>query len=128
MSQLKTFIIKSVALWKAFHFTQKEGLMKLIRSIFGRRQFLIAFVSSTLSLILGKFAKAFDLIFYTSSAVVFGKHESGEKRPLKGIVVYYSGTGNTAKIAGAIYRAMNSVIACDIALIKKCKTLGHIQV
>ena len=36
-------------------------------------------------------------------------------------MVYYSGTGNTAKIAGAIYRVMKSVIACDVAPIKNVK-------
>ena len=39
---------------------------------------------------------------------------------MKGIVVYYSGTGNTAKIAKAIYKGMKDVMeVCDIAPIKK---------
>jgi len=38
---------------------------------------------------------------------------------VKGIVVYYSGTGKTAKIAKAICRGMQSGIECDIAPLKK---------
>ena len=38
---------------------------------------------------------------------------------MKGIVVYYSATGNTAKIAKAIHRGMKAVIECDIAPLKK---------
>jgi menaquinone-dependent protoporphyrinogen IX oxidase len=38
---------------------------------------------------------------------------------MKGIVVYYSGTGNTAKIAKAIHRGLQTGIACDIVPLKK---------
>jgi ferredoxin/flavodoxin len=38
---------------------------------------------------------------------------------VKGIVVYYSATGNTARIAKAIHRGMKAVIECDIAPLKK---------
>ncbi len=38
---------------------------------------------------------------------------------MKGIVIYYSATGNTAKIAKAIHTGMKNVIECDIAPIKK---------
>ena len=38
---------------------------------------------------------------------------------MKGIVVYYSATGNTAKIAQAIHRGMKKVITCDVAPLKK---------
>ena len=34
---------------------------------------------------------------------------------MKGIVVYYSATGNTKKIAKAIHRGMKDVIECDVA-------------
>lgn len=53
---------------KNFYVTYKERLMNLIRSLLGRRQFLIAFVGSTLSLAFGGVAKAFDLIFQTGRA------------------------------------------------------------
>lgn len=39
---------------------------------------------------------------------------------MKGIVVYYSGTGNTQKIAKAIHKGMETVLEkCDIASVKK---------
>jgi menaquinone-dependent protoporphyrinogen IX oxidase len=38
---------------------------------------------------------------------------------MKGIVLYYSATGSTAKIAKAIHRGMKEVMECDIASIKK---------
>ena len=49
---------------------------------------------------------------------------------MKGIVVYYSGTGNTAKIAKAIHRGMKKVIECDISSIKKIdpKEMGKYDV
>ena len=38
---------------------------------------------------------------------------------MKGIVVYYSGTGNNYKIARAIHRGMKEIIDCDIATVKE---------
>ena len=38
---------------------------------------------------------------------------------MKGIIVYYSATGSTQKVAKAIHRGMKEVIECDIAPIKK---------
>jgi Fe-S-cluster-containing hydrogenase component 2/flavodoxin len=51
---------------------------------------------------------------------------------MKGIVVYYSGTGNNHKIARAIHRGMKEVIECDVATVKevapkdmvKCDLIG----
>jgi ferredoxin/flavodoxin len=95
--------------------------MSLIRSLLGRRQFLISFVISNVTLAFGSIARAFDLIFQTAAAMATDKPRTSERKSLKGIVVYYSATGNTAKIAGAIYRGMKSVIACDVAPIKNVK-------
>ncbi|MDB9823277.1 hypothetical protein OAC89_06230 [Deltaproteobacteria bacterium] len=95
--------------------------MNLIRSLLGRRQFLTAFVSSTLMLAFGRVARAFDLIFQTSEAKASEKPGTDKQKSLRGIVVYYSGTGNTAKVANAIYRGMKSVIACDVAPVNKMK-------
>jgi formate hydrogenlyase subunit 6/NADH:ubiquinone oxidoreductase subunit I len=40
---------------------------------------------------------------------------------MKGVVVFYSATGNTGKVAKAIHRGMKGVIGdCDIAAIKNC--------
>ncbi|MDB9822589.1 hypothetical protein OAC89_02705 [Deltaproteobacteria bacterium] len=93
--------------------------MNVIRSLLGRRQFLIAFTSSTLTLAFGRVAKALDLLFQTDVAEASDKPVSSERRPLRGIVVYYSATGSTAKVASAIYRGIKSVIPCDVAPIKK---------
>lgn len=88
--------------------------MKLIRSLLGRRQFLVSFLSSFLALVFGRVSRAFDRLFQPGSA-----RASEKKKPLKGIVVYYSGTGNTAQIANALYKGMKSVIDCDVAPIDK---------
>ncbi|MDB9822845.1 flavodoxin domain-containing protein [Deltaproteobacteria bacterium] len=104
--------------------------MNLIRSLLGRRQFLIAFVSSTMALAFGRFGKAFDLLFQTSVAKASDKPGSVESKPLKGIVIYYSATGSTAKIANAIYKGIKSVIPCDVAPVKKMdpKEMGKYDV
>jgi len=83
--------------------------MSVLRLLMGRRQFLIGSASSVLALGLGKVARAIDAIFQTKIA----------KKPARGIVVYFSGTGNTASIAKAIHRGMNSVIPCDVIQITK---------
>jgi formate hydrogenlyase subunit 6/NADH:ubiquinone oxidoreductase subunit I/flavodoxin len=46
---------------------------------------------------------------------------------MRGIVVYYSATGSTAKIAKAIHRGMRETIECDIAPLKKTdpQTMGQ---
>lgn len=93
--------------------------MNLIRSILGRREFLVAFMSSALSIIFGRAVKLFGPFFKTGVAKASEKSLTGEKKPLKGIVVYYSGTGNTARAANALWRGMKSVIPCDVAPIKK---------
>jgi ferredoxin len=95
--------------------------MNLLRSIFGRRQFLFAFISSVPALAFGRAANAFDLLFKSGVARASQKTVAGEKKALKGIVVYYSATGNTARIANGLYQGMRSVIACDVAPIKKVK-------
>ena len=90
--------------------------MNLLRSFLGRRQFLIAFVSSALGLAFGRVARAFDLFFKRGVARAADESSgTGGRKPLRAIVVYYSGTGNTAKIAGAIHRGIKSVIPCDIS-------------
>ena len=69
----------------------------------------------------GRAARAFDLLFQTGPAKASEKPAAGEKKALKGIVVYYSASGNTAQVADAIYKGMKSVIACDVAPINKIK-------
>ena len=43
---------------------------------------------------------------------------------MKGIVVYYSATGSTARIAKAIHQGMKEVIECDIAPVKEIDPKG----
>jgi len=95
--------------------------MSLIRLLLGRRQFLTAFLSSAITLVFGGVARAFELIFQTHTAKASEKQTTGVKKALEGIVVFYSGTGNTAQVADAVYKGMKSVIACDVATIKQVK-------
>jgi flavodoxin/Fe-S-cluster-containing hydrogenase component 2 len=89
--------------------------MGLINSFIGRRQFLIASITSTAALGLGKVTNLLGPISARGSE----REGAKGKKSLKGIVVYYSATGSTGKVAGAIYRGMKSVIDCDVAPIKK---------
>jgi hypothetical protein len=88
--------------------------MSLIRSLIGRRQFLIAFISSFTALAFGRFTKVFGLMF---KEVVARASES--TKPLKAVVVYYSAAGATDQYAGATHRGMKSVMECDVAPQKK---------
>ncbi len=91
--------------------------MNLISSILGRRQFLRVFAGSAAALALGKGAKAPGFSGMTAKAAE--KQASAGEKSLKGIVVYYSATGSTAKVAKAIHRGMKTAIDCDIAPINK---------
>jgi len=42
-----------------------------------------------------------------------------ERKPHRGIGIYYSGTGNSAKVANLIYKGMKSVIVCDVSTKKR---------
>jgi flavodoxin/ferredoxin len=83
--------------------------MNLIRLFLGRRQFLFTFISSILAMVTGRSTRAAE------------KPAAAGKKALRGMVLYYSGTGNTAQVADAIYKGMKSVIACDVAPIDKLK-------
>jgi ferredoxin/flavodoxin len=95
--------------------------MSLIRMLLGRRQFIAASLSSALMLFFGRIASAFDMIFKTDQAKAAEKPLAGGKKSIKGIVVFYSSTGNTAQIANALYKGMKSVIPCDVATVKQVK-------
>ena len=95
--------------------------MKIIRSLLGRRQFLFAFISSALTMALGRFARAAEQLFPRGAAKASSKPAAGEKKPLRGVVVYYSASGNTAQVANSLWRGMRSVIPCDVAPINKIK-------
>lgn len=94
--------------------------MSLVRWYFGRRRFLIALLSFPILLILKRISNSFGIMFRTGSAMGSDNMlESPANRSPKGIVVYYSATGNTGMIAGAIYSGMKSVMPCDVAPFEK---------
>jgi flavodoxin/ferredoxin len=91
------------------------GEMGFINSLIGRRQFLVASAASVAALTLEKLTKGLGL----ASSFATEKPDSQGKRALRGCVVYYSATGSTGKVAGAIHRGMKKVMECDIAPLKK---------
>lgn len=97
--------------------------MSLIRSLYRRRQFLLtflgSFVTAAMSLIKWRVSGAVDLLLRTGTATASEPPAPGEERLPRGVVAYYSGTGNTAQIADAIWRGMSSVIPCDVATVNK---------
>lgn len=95
--------------------------MSLIRLLLGRRQFLVASLTSALALVFGRAGRAFDLFFKTGTARASEKTGSSGKKDIRGIVVFYSATGNTAQVANALYKGMKSVIKCDVATVKQIK-------
>jgi ferredoxin/flavodoxin len=79
---------------------------------FGRRQFLGAMAGSVALLPLRK-------ILSQGKAMAQGSAGSAGSKPLKAVIVYYSATGCTAKIAKAIHRGMKSSMDCDLLKVKK---------
>jgi flavodoxin/ferredoxin len=93
--------------------------VRFISLLLGRRQFLIAFIGSALVLVFNRLGKAFNLLFQSGPAQASNNPSISHRKNPKGIVVYYSATGSTGKIAGAIHRGMKSIIECYVAPIKK---------
>jgi flavodoxin/ferredoxin len=89
--------------------------MGLINSLIGRRQFLVASAASVAAMTLGKLTKVLGL----TSSFASEKQDPQGKSALRACVVYYSATGSTGKVAGAIHRGMKKVMECDIAPLKK---------
>jgi flavodoxin len=98
---------------------RREEIMNVIRSLLGRRQFLIALISAAVMSAVRRMAKVFGVDLKGGVAPASAAPAAGGTRELRGCVVYYSATGSTGKIAGAIHRGMKSVMACDVAPIKK---------
>jgi flavodoxin/Fe-S-cluster-containing hydrogenase component 2 len=88
--------------------------MNLLNSLMGRRKFFAASLASILSILFGK-----TLRVSGADPLKGAVKDSSVGKRLKGCVVYYSATGSTGKIAGAIHRGMKSVMDCDIAPLKK---------
>lgn len=95
--------------------------MKIIHSLSGRRQFLIAAVVSALAPASAGISRILGLSSRESIAQASEKPDDGEKKGLKAVVVYYSATGSTAKVANAIHKGIQSVMQCDVAPVKKIK-------
>jgi len=76
---------------------------------FGRRRFLGALAGSVA---LWPFRKLFGVVQPGPAAGPGG-------RRLKAAIVYYSGSGSTAKVAKAIHRGMSASTDCDLLRIKK---------
>jgi len=97
--------------------------MSFIQSLLKRRQFILVVLSSVVSAVISmvrwRTSNAIELIFRTGRATASETPAAGGKKPLRGIVAYYSGTGNTAQVADAVWRGMNSVIPCDVATVNK---------
>jgi NAD-dependent dihydropyrimidine dehydrogenase PreA subunit/flavodoxin len=96
----------------------------------GRRKFLAGSAGAALTVAFGRIAGIFGLLSQTSPAEALDKTQPIVNKKLKGVVVYYTGAGNTGQYADAIYKGMKSVISCDVAFIKKIdpKTLGKYDV
>ena len=92
--------------------------MTLFPSRPGRRRFLISFIASAISLIFSRAVNAFSFLFQRSETKALEKTGS-EKISIKGIVVYHSSMGITAKTANAIYKGIKSVIPCDVAPVQR---------
>jgi len=97
--------------------------MRFIQTLVRRRQFFFvvlgSIISAVVSMVYWRISNAIELMFRTGRAVASEAPAAGEKKSPRGIVAYYSGTGNTAQVAEAIWRGMNSVIPCDVAPLKK---------
>jgi len=93
--------------------------MDLFYTLLGRRQYLKALINSTIALTCARIASLFYPGFKEGSAYAATKQRTAETKALKAIVVYYSATGSTGKVANAIYRGMNRVMLCDVAPLKK---------
>jgi formate hydrogenlyase subunit 6/NADH:ubiquinone oxidoreductase subunit I len=104
--------------------------VSLFRLAFGRRKFLIGSAGSALGLTFGRIAGLFGFVAPATAAKALDKTQPIVNKELKGVVVYYTGTGNTGQYADAIYRGMKSVISCDVSSIKKIdpKRLGKYDV
>jgi ferredoxin/flavodoxin len=85
----------------------------------GRRKFLAGSAGAALTVAFGRVAGILGLLAPAQTTKALDKTQPIVNKKLKGIVVYYSATGNTAQIANAIYKGMNSVISCDVVPIKK---------
>ena len=93
--------------------------MNVNKSLTGRRQYLIAIISSALISTLERISTISETLYQKGAAMASDKLGKSDKKALKGLVVYYSATGNTGKMARAIHRGMKSIMECDVAPLKK---------
>ena len=86
---------------------------------FVRRRFLTALAGSAAAVSLRKTTKAFEWFSQDTRKLPSGQPQTHRPRPLRAIIVYYSASGNTGRIADAIRRGMTQLLQCDIAPIEK---------
>jgi flavodoxin/ferredoxin len=79
----------------------------------------MATIGTAMTVTAAKIGRAFPGI--RRNRLVAGLLRGENARSLKGVVVYYSATGSTAKIANAIYKGIRTVIDCDVAPVKKLR-------
>jgi flavodoxin/NAD-dependent dihydropyrimidine dehydrogenase PreA subunit len=98
----------------------KEEIMKLIKSIMGRREFLLtAGAASTSVLAASKLAGFVDPHGIANAAETSGTAAKGSGS-VKCVVIYFSMTGNTEKVAKAIQKGLEQAAGnCDIFPIKE---------
>ncbi len=97
--------------------------MNLLKSLMGRRQFMIgAGLASVSALAAKKMARLFDGVFKTSIADAI-ESSAGDLKKLgkqKCIIIYFSLTGNTEKVARAIRKGvLQAGCECDIIPMKE---------
>ena len=80
---------------------------------FGRRQFLGALAGSAA---LWPFRK---LLSQNGAGSAPGAGGGKPGKPLKAVIVYYSATGSTAKVAKAIAKGLRQTMSCDLLKVKK---------
>lgn len=97
--------------------------MNLLKSLMGRRQFMIsAGLASTSALAVKKLAGLVDQVFKTDIASAIETNPADIKKlgGQKCVIIYFSLTGNTEKVARAIYKGVTGTgCSCDIIPMKE---------
>jgi NAD-dependent dihydropyrimidine dehydrogenase PreA subunit/flavodoxin len=93
--------------------------MKLSRIFVKRRQLLSALASASALGGLGRLLGPLGAIFLRGINAQAEVTTTGTPRRIKAMIVYYSATGSTFKVAKAICQGMRQTMSCDLVKIKK---------
>jgi formate hydrogenlyase subunit 6/NADH:ubiquinone oxidoreductase subunit I/flavodoxin len=88
--------------------------MKRQRAGLTRRQLLGAALTAAGAVTIGLVAKVSGLFSGGKAAPAGAGPAAAAGRALRGVVVYYSATGSTAKVAKAIHAGMRELLECDL--------------